>query len=225
MSTSPDYAVQPRGAGATDLDEAVTTGEGVGSPAGEWPSLPASSASWLGRSGWRQPSAWCAASNAPRLSGFPSWPRRCRAGRGCRRGPSRSPDGQDRRGRRGPPRTRLAIPGLPAPSDDRRSVRVLGLAGPPDGRGAGCADRFPGPGRVYEALYGRPFPRAYSGRRTSMRTASSTQSSRPRRWPRSPIGRSPSCSRNGGPAARPRAAEGAAGGRVCLGVDPHLSAS
>ena len=76
--------------------------------------------------------------------------------------------------------------------DDRRVMASWGPLGHVTVGEPGALIGFLGP-RVYEALYGKPFPEGVQTAENPTPTASSTRSCRRRRSPASSTARSPSC--------------------------------
>ena len=154
----------PRPRAATGLDESVLTGEGtrLRAPRGGG-GLRVRLPGRLDRGGRRRTDHRRRAAGdrrAAAAAGLAELGRHPHAG-GHRRVPA---DGQDRRGRRAAQARASALPGVPAPPHHRRGVRVVGLAratsrSPSRARSIG----FLGP-RVYEHLYGEPFPVRHSDR-------------------------------------------------------------
>ena len=226
VSTSPDYAAQLAAARErTGLDESVTTGEGriAGRRVA---SLPASSTSWLGRSGWRQPSAWCADRTrhgraAPLLAAPVSGGTRMQEGTVAFLQMVKIAAAVAAHRARGLPYlVYLRHPttgGVFASWGSLGHLTVAERGGSSASSDRACTRRctdgpFPAGVQRAENLYAHGLVDAVLPAEAMAQIADRTLTVLLAEPP-------------GGPAARPRAAEGAAGGRVCLGVDPHLSAS
>ena len=142
---------------ATGLDESVVTGEGtvfgrrVALVACEFDFLAGS----IGVAAAERITAAVRAGDgrAAAAGGVAELGRHPHAG-GHRRVPA---DGQDRGGRRTAQAGAPALSGVSAASDHRRGVRVVGFARPRHRAEPGALVGFLGP-RVYEHLYGEPFP-------------------------------------------------------------------
>ena len=161
--------------------------------------------SWPARSGGPRRAVVTAVDGRPRRAALLAAP--VSGGTRMQEGTRLRADGEDLRGDRGAQGGRAAIPGLPAAPDDRRRVRVVGIARARHGRRAGGAGRVPGTAGLRGAV--RPaLPRGRPGLGEPLRT-----------WPHRRRRRRPRTLRRG---ARPGAAScgAAATGVVPLPTPP-----
>ena len=115
-------------------------------------------------------------------------------------------DGRDLAGADGAPRRRAALPRAPAAPDDRRRLRVVGVARARDRRRARRARRLPRARRSTRRCNGEPFPAGVQTAENLAPRASSTPWSPPRTCRRSSTGRWPSWSTRPTAPRSPRAA-------------------